>query len=128
MPGIASSAEPSATSTPGQRFEPLGVGRATRRDRVYRHAGGSRRDSAAAHQATMSFASECARLGVRHVRPAAHQGFQRSASVALMLRGRKGRHVGGGEQGYVPRADSEPAIAIRALGLSRLARSNPTVS
>ena len=25
--------------------------------------GGSRRDSAAAHQATMSFASECARLG-----------------------------------------------------------------
>ena len=56
---------------------------------------GRRRASAAAHQATITFASANARLGRYFTsRPAAQQGFHGGSSVTLVMSGREGRHIG----------------------------------
>src|ERR1700758_740934 len=90
---------------------------------------GSRRASAAVHQATMSFASAYALLGtyftfgplrIRASAAAVRLPWNRLAAKA-------GRSVYL-NMGTPPRAGSAPAITIRALGLSKLALSNPTVS
>src|SRR5579871_4092585 len=91
--------------------------------------GGSLRANAATHQAIMSFASAYALLG----RYFTFGPFRIKASTAAVrspwwyLAAKAGRSVYL-NMGTPPRAGSAPAITIRALGLSRLARSNPTVS
>src|ERR1700761_1724108 len=90
---------------------------------------GSRRASAATHQATMSFASAYALLGAYFT-----CGLLRiRASIAAVRSPRKYLAAKAGTSVYLnmgtpPRAGSAPAITIRALGLSSLARSKPTVS
>src|ERR1700728_4028616 len=90
---------------------------------------GSRRASAATHQAIMSFASAYAFWGKYftfdplRIRPSAAA----VRSPWWYLAAKAGRLVYL-NMGTPPRAGSAPAIMIRALGLSRLARSNPTVS
>src|SRR5579871_3060560 len=90
---------------------------------------GSRRASAATHQAMMSFASAYALLGTYFT----FGPFRSRVSIAAVrspwwyLAAKAGRSVYL-NMGTPPRAGSAPAITIRALGLSRLARSNPTVS
>src|SRR6201985_2914884 len=90
---------------------------------------GSRRASAATHQAMMSFASAYALLGTYFT----FGPLRISASTAAVrspwwyLAAKAGRSVYL-NMGTPPRAGSALAITIRALALSRLARSNPTVS
>src|ERR1700758_530868 len=90
---------------------------------------GSRRASAATHQATMSFASAYALLGTYFM----FGPLRISASTAAVrlpwnrLAAKAGRSVYL-NMGTPPRAGSALAITIRALGLSKLALSNPTVS
>src|SRR5271170_4594774 len=90
---------------------------------------GSRRASAATHQAMMIFASEYVRLawyftfGPLRIR----------ASIAAILSPWKCLAASAAtsvklNRGTSPRAGSAPAITIRASGLNRLARSNPIVS
>src|SRR5208282_4280420 len=63
---------------------------------------GSRRASAAVHQAMMSFASIRIVGHVLHVRPVAEQGFNSRGLVAPVVFGREGWHVGVMEHGYAP--------------------------
>src|SRR6201986_3425470 len=83
---------------------------------------GSRRASAAAHQATMSFASAYALLGTYFT----FGPLRISASTAAVrlpwnrLAAKAGRSVYL-NMGTPPRAGSAPAITIRALGLSKSA-------
>src|ERR1700733_11734424 len=90
---------------------------------------GSRRASAAVHQAMTSFASAYALLGTYFT----FGPLRSRASTAAVrlpwwdLAAKAGRSVYL-NMGTPPRAGSAPAITIRASGLSRLARSNPTVS
>src|SRR5579862_6575691 len=90
---------------------------------------GSRRASAAVHQAMMSFASAYALLGTYFT----FGPLRIRASTAAVrlpwqyLAAKAGRSVYL-NMGTPPRAGSAPAITIRALGLSKLALSNPTVS
>src|SRR5208282_2199956 len=90
---------------------------------------GSRRARAATHQAIMSFASAYALLGtyftfgplrIRASTAAVRLPWNRLAAKA-------GRSVYL-NMGTPPRAGSAPAITTRALGPSKLALSNPTVS
>src|SRR5579871_2196522 len=90
---------------------------------------GSRRASAAAHQATMSFASAYALLGVYFT----CGPLRIRASTAAVWSSPKYLAAKAGTSVYLnmgtpPRTGSALAITIRAPGLSRLARSNPTVS
>src|SRR5579862_6283215 len=90
---------------------------------------GSRRACAAVHQATTSFASAYALLGTYFT----FGPLRIRASAAAVrlpwnrLPAKAGRSVYL-NMGTPPRAGSAPAITIRALGLSKLALSNPTVS
>src|ERR1700741_2189126 len=90
---------------------------------------GSRRASAAAHQATMSFASAYALLGTYFtlgpLRSSASIAAVRSPWWYLAASASTSVYL---NMGTPPRAGSALAITIRALGLSRLARSNPTVN
>src|ERR1700743_821672 len=90
---------------------------------------GSRRASAATHQATTSLASAYALLGAYFT----CGPLRIRASAAAVWSSRKYLAAKAGRSVYLnmgtpPRAGSAPAITIRALGLSRLALSNPTVS
>src|SRR6185312_10638124 len=90
---------------------------------------GSRRASAATHQATMSFASAYALLGVYFT----FGPLRIRASMATVRHPRKYLAAKAGTSVYLnigtpPRAGSALVMTILALGLSRLARSNPTVS
>src|SRR5271155_2453874 len=90
---------------------------------------GSGRASAATHQAIMSFASAYALLGTYFT----FGPLRIRASTAAVWSPPKYLSVKAGTSVYLnmgtpPRAGSAPAITIRALGLRRLARSNPTVS
>src|ERR1700761_4830192 len=90
---------------------------------------GSRRASAAVHQAMMSFASAYALFGTYFT----FGPLRIRASAAAVRSPRKYLAAKAGRAGDLnmstpPRAGSAPAITIRAWGLSRLARSNPTVS
>src|ERR1700690_1380543 len=86
---------------------------------------GSRRASAATHQAMMSFASAYARLGTYFT-----FGPLRSRASTAAVRAPWGCLAANAatlvklNRGTSPRAGSAPEITIRALGLSRLARSN----
>src|SRR5271165_6695754 len=88
---------------------------------------GSRRASAAVHQAMMSLASAYALFGTYFT----FGPLCIRASTAAVrspwwyLAAKAGRSVYL-NMGTPPRAGSAPAITIRALGLSRLARSKPT--
>src|SRR6201996_1283443 len=90
---------------------------------------GSRRASAATHQATMSFASAYALLGTYFtfgpLWVSASTAAVRSPWKYLAAKACTSVYL---NMGTPPRAGSAPAITIRALGLSRLARSKPTVS
>src|SRR5579883_2405105 len=90
---------------------------------------GNRRASAAAHQAMMSFASAYALLGTYFtfgpLRIRASTAAVRSPWWYLAAKAGRSVYL---NMGTPPRAGSAPAITIRALGLSRLARSNPIVS
>src|ERR1700761_6103749 len=90
---------------------------------------GSRRASAATHQATMSFASAYALLGTYltfgPLRNRASIAAVRSPWWYLAASASTSVYL---NMGTPPRAGSALAITIRALGLSRLARSNPTVN
>src|SRR5271165_7688886 len=90
---------------------------------------GSRRASAAVHQATMSFASAYALLGTYFtlgpLRSRASTAAVRSPRWYLAAKAGTSVYL---NMGTPPRAGSAPAITIRALGLSRLALSKPTVS
>src|SRR5271163_2182467 len=83
---------------------------------------GSRRASAAAHQATMSFASAYALLGTYFtfgpLRSSASTAAARSPRWFLAAKAGKSVYL---NIGTPPRAGSAPAITIRASGLSRLA-------
>src|SRR5579863_7926111 len=90
---------------------------------------GRRRASAAAHQATISFASAYALLGVYFT----WGSLRIRASTAPVRSPRKYLAANAGTSVYLnigtpPRAGSALVITIRALWLRRLARSNPTVS
>src|SRR5690349_14410156 len=80
---------------------------------------GSRRASAATHQATMSFASAYALLGhIRHVRPVADQGFHSSGLVIPEVFGREGGHVGVLKHGHAPSGrlragDNDPRLGAQ---------------
>src|SRR5579863_172378 len=90
---------------------------------------GSRRASAATHHATTSFASAYALLGTYFT----FGPLRIRASTAAVwspwwyLAAKAGTSVYL-NMGTPPRAGSAPAMTIRALGLTRLARSKPTVS
>src|ERR1700744_3456647 len=89
----------------------------------------SLRASAATHQATMSFASAYALLGAYFT----FGPLRIRASTAVVRSSRKYLAAKAGTSVYLnmgtpPRAGSALAITIRPLGLSRLARSKPTVS
>src|ERR1700690_884203 len=90
---------------------------------------GSLRASAATHQAMMSFASAYALLGTYFtfgpLRIRASTATARSPWWDLAAKAGTSGYL---NMGAPPRAGSAPAITIRALRLSRLARSNPTVS
>src|SRR5271163_246718 len=90
---------------------------------------GSRRASAATHQAIMSFASAYALLGTYltfgPLRSRASTAAVRSPWWYLAAKAGTSVKL---NRGTPPRAGSAPEITIRALGLSRLARSNRTVS
>src|SRR6201987_5422137 len=90
---------------------------------------GSRRASAAVHQATMSFASAYSLLGTYFTFGPLR--IRASAAVVRLpwnrLAAKAGRSVYL-NMGTPPRAGSAPAITIRALALTKLALSNPTVS
>src|SRR3984957_12131739 len=90
---------------------------------------GRRRASAAAHQAIMSFASAYALLGTYltfgPLRIRASTAAVRSPRWYLAAKAGTSVYL---NMGTPPRAGSAPAITIRALELSRLARSNATVS
>src|SRR5246127_4014738 len=90
---------------------------------------GSRRASAAVHQATMSFASAYALLGTYFtfgpLRISASTAAVRSPWNRLAAKAGRSVYL---NMGTPPRAGSAPAITIRALGLRKLALSNPTVS
>src|SRR6202047_3852239 len=90
---------------------------------------GSRRASAATHQAIMSFASAYALLGTYLTFGPLRSRTSTAAvwSPWWYLSAKAGTSVLL-KKGQPPRAGSAPAITIRALGLSRLALSNPTVS
>src|SRR6201994_1212194 len=90
---------------------------------------GSRRASAATHQATISFASAYALLGTYFT----CGPLRIRASTAAVWSSRKYLAAKTGTSVYLnmgtpPRAGSALAITIRALGLSSLARSKPTVT
>src|ERR1700759_3786145 len=85
---------------------------------------GSRRASAAAHQAMMSFASAYALLGTYFT----FGPLRISASTAAVLSSRQYLAANAGRSVYLnigtpPRAGSALVMTIRPLGLSRLARS-----
>src|SRR6201986_3887947 len=87
---------------------------------------GSRRASAAVHQAMMSFASAYALLGTYFT----FGPLRIRASTAAVRSPRKYVAAKAGRSVYLnmgtpPRAGSAPAITIRALGLSKLALSTP---
>src|ERR1700722_483853 len=90
---------------------------------------GSRRASAATHQAMVSLASAYALFGTYFtfgpLRIRASTAAVRSLRKYLAAKAGKSVYL---NMGTPPRAGSAPAITIRALGLSRLTRSNPTVS
>src|SRR5579863_3483249 len=90
---------------------------------------GSRRASAAVHQAMMSFASAYALLATYFtlgpLRIRASTAAVRSPWWYLAAKAGRSVYL---NMGTPPRAGSAPAITIRALGLSRLARSKPTAS
>src|SRR4051794_23460784 len=90
---------------------------------------GSRRASAATHQAIMSFASAYALLGTYFTfGPLRIRASTAAVRLPLnCLAAKAGRSVYL-NMGTPPRAGSALVITIRALGLSRLARSKPTVS
>src|ERR1700755_1872725 len=90
---------------------------------------GSRRANAAVHHAMTSFASAYALLG-EYFTCGPLRIRDSTAAIRLpswYLAANSGRSVYL-KKGTPPRAGSAPAITIRALGLSRLALSNPTVS
>src|SRR5579871_6842123 len=90
---------------------------------------GSRRASAAAHQAMMSFASAYALLGTYFtfgpLRSRASTAAVRSPWWYLAAKAGRSVYL---NMGTPPRAGSAPAITIRAFGLSRFARSKPAAS
>src|ERR1700739_2986761 len=90
---------------------------------------GSRRASAATHQTMMSLASAYALLGTYltfgPLRIRASTAAVRSPLWYLAAKAGRSVFL---NMGTPPRAGSAPAITIRALGLSKLALSNPTVS
>src|SRR6201993_1062450 len=90
---------------------------------------GSRRASAAVHQAMMSFASAYVLLGTYFTfGPLRIRASTAAVRLPLKyLAANSGRSVYL-KKGTPPRAGSAPAMTIRALGLSKLASSNPTVS
>ena len=83
---------------------------------------GSRRASAAAHQAMMSFASAYALLGTYFTfGPLRSQGFNSGGSVTLVVFGREGRHVGVLEHGHAPAGrlragDNNPRVGAQKVG------------
>src|SRR5580693_4527645 len=86
---------------------------------------GSRRASAATHQAIMSFASAYAFIRivghVLHVRPVANQGFHSGGSVTLVVFGRKSWQVGVFEHGHAPASrfgagDYDPRVGAQQTG------------
>src|ERR1700739_1855883 len=91
--------------------------------------GGSRRASAAVHQAMISFASAYVLLGTYFT----FGPLRINSSTAAVrfpwwyLAANSGRSVYL-NMGTPPRAGSAPTITIRALALSKWALSNPTVS
>src|ERR1700722_8832358 len=90
---------------------------------------GRRRASAAAHQATMSFASAYALLGAYLT----YGPLRIRASTAAVWSSRKYLAAKAGASVYLnmgtpPRAGSALVMTMRAFGLSKLARSKPTVS
>src|SRR5487761_2567420 len=89
---------------------------------------GSRRASAAVHQAIMSLASAYVLLGTYFtfgpLRIRASTAAVRSPWWCLVAKAGRSVYL---NMGTPPRAGSAPAITIRALGLSKLALSNPTV-
>src|SRR5579863_8768651 len=90
---------------------------------------GSRGANAAVHQAMMSFASAYALFGTYFT----FGPLRIRASTAAVRSPRKYLAAKAGRSVYLnmgtpPRAGSAPAITIRALGLSKLALSNPIVS
>src|SRR6202007_2971974 len=90
---------------------------------------GSRRASGATQQAIMSFASAYALLGLYFtfgpLRIRASTAAARSPWWYLAAKAGKSVYL---NMGTPPRAGSAPAITIRALGLSRLARNTPPAS
>src|SRR5579871_3177145 len=90
---------------------------------------GSRRASAATHQAIMSFASAYVLLGTYFtfgpLRIRASTAAVRSPWWCLAAKAGRSVYL---NMGTPPRAGSAPAITIRALGLSKVALSNQTVS
>src|ERR1700760_378624 len=90
---------------------------------------GRRRASAATHQAIMSFASAYALLGTYFtfgpLRIRASTAEVRSPWWYLAAKAGRSVYL---NMGTPPRAGSAPAMTIRALGLSSLARSKPTAS
>src|ERR1700761_4680575 len=90
---------------------------------------GSRRANAAVHQAMMSFASAYVLFGTYFtfgpLRIRASIGARRVPLKYLAANSGRSVYL---KKGTPPRAGSAPAITIRALGLSKLALSNPTVS
>src|ERR1700744_716187 len=90
---------------------------------------GSRRASAATHQARMSFASAYVLLGTYFtfgpLRIRASTAAVRSPWKYLAAKAGKSVYL---KKGTPPRAGSAPAITIQPLALSRLARSKPTAS
>ena len=83
---------------------------------------GSRRASAATHQAIMSFASAYALLGTYFTfGPLRSQGFNSGGSVTLVVFGREGWHVGVAEHGYAPSGrfragDNNPRVGAQQVG------------
>src|SRR5437764_11771438 len=90
---------------------------------------GSRRASAATHQATRSFASAYALLGTYFtfgpLRIRASAAADRLPLNCLAAKAGSSVYL---NMGTPPRAGSALVITIRPLGLSKLARSKPTVS
>src|ERR1700751_3278099 len=114
----------------GEAFSTTLVGVAPPGDTAYTAMPeGNRRASAATHQAMMSLASAYALLGTYFtfgpLRIRASTAAVRSPLWCLAAKAGRSVYL---NMGTPPRAGSAPAITIRALGLSRLALSNPTVS
>src|ERR1700760_1261586 len=88
---------------------------------------GSRRASAATHQAMMSFASAYARWGTYFTFGPLRSRASTGGSVTLVVFGREGRHVGEAEQGHVPSGrfragDNNPRVGAQQVGAEQTDR------